>query len=341
MKKRFLAMVCAGVLAISMLSGCGGSSGDSSSKEETSDEGTESAENPEVEKWVIGYANRDDTDTYLKAVEDSFIELCDADDTIEVISADAEGDAQTQLDQLDNFNIQGVNCAVLVPQDGESVMDHIAAWNDEGVPVFCSSQAATGGEYIFVGASDYGMGMAQCEWAHDNLPENAKVLYLGGNMGYQTSIDRRQAVIDGLAERLHTGPDGEVLNENGDIEVLAWQECMYTQEEGMQITEDWIQTFDDFDAIIACNDRSALGALEALQGAGITDCMVIGLDGLQDALQAVKEGRMAATVLQSYEVQAQMLYDAVKEVQKGNEVDPVINPEVITIDSANVDEYLE
>ena len=293
-----------------------------------------------ADKYVIGYTNRDDTDTYLRAVEEDFLALCAEDDTLEVLAVDAAGDSQKQLDQLDNFMIQGVDCVVMVPQDGDTVVDYIEQWNDEGVPVFCSSQNATGGKFTAVGALDYDMGMAQCQWAHDNLPEGAKVLYLGGVLGYQTSIDRRQAVVDGLAERLKADWDGNVLNEDGDIEVLSWQECDYTMEQGMTMTEDWIQAFDHFDAIIACNDRSALGALEAIQGAGITDCWIIGLDGLDDAIQAVKDGTMKATVLQSSQKQAQALYDAIKVAQEGGENPEVIAPEVEVIDATNVDEFL-
>ena len=185
------------------------------------------------------------------------------------------------------------------------------------------------------------MGMAKCQYAHDVLPEGAKVLYLGGVMGYQTSIDRRQAVVDGLAERLYADWDGNVLNPDGDITVLSWQEGKYTNESGMTITEDWIQTFSDFDAIICVNDRSALGAIEALQGANINDVMVFSIDGLEDAMQCIKDGTMTGTVLQSAELQAQCLYEAVCNFRNGVENESVIEPDVTVIDASNVDEYLK
>lgn len=335
--KRIMSAFLAGTM-LCALTACGGSSAGSSGG--SSAPAASGASDSDVPTWTIGYANRDDKDTYLKEVMDEFLALCDADSTINVISADAEGDSQQQLDQLDNFNIQGVDAVVLVPQDGETVVDYVNDWNAEGIPVFCSSQASSGGDFTFVGASDYGMGLEKCKWAHDHLPEGAKILYLGGNLGYQTSIDRRQALVDGLAERLYADWDGNVLNPDGDITVLSWQECMYTMEEGLSITEDWIQTFSDFDAILSVNDRSALGAIEALQGANIDDCMVISIDGLPDALQAIKDGTMSATVLQSAKVQAQALYDAVKTAQAGGTNPAVINPEVFVIDSTNVDEYL-
>ena len=341
MKKRILAIALTGIMAASMFAGCGGS--DSSKSSDASAKSTSSSSggtDNSSEHWTIGYANRDDTDTYLKQVEDEFVALAEADDSFDVVLADAAGDSQSQIDQLNNFAVQGVNCVVMVPQDGDTVVDFVDQFNADGVPVFCSSQAATSGDFYFVGASDYDMGYCIAEWAHDNLPENAKILYLGGVSGYQTSIDRRQALVDGLGDRIKTDFNGDTINEDGDIEVLSWQECDYTMEDGMRITEDWIQTFSDFDAIIACNDRSALGALEALQGAGITDVKVLGIDGLEDAMQAIKDGTMAATVLQSAKAQAQALYDAIVAVKAGEEVEKTINPDVITIDASNVDKYM-
>ena len=58
------------------------------------------------------------------------------------------------------------------------------------------------------------------EYAYAHLPQGAKVLHLGGDLGYQTSIDRRQGFVDGLKERIKSDWDGNVLNENGDVEVL-------------------------------------------------------------------------------------------------------------------------
>ena len=206
--------------------------------------------------------------------------------------------------------------------------------------MFCSSQPSDGGEFVFVGASDYETGLIEGEFAYEHLPEGAKVLHLGGDLGFQTSIDRRQGFVDGLKERIKYDWDGNILNENGDVEVLSWQYTMYTMEEGMSVTEDWIQTFDHFDAIVSVNDSTGLGALEALKGAGITDCMIISIDGMEDALHAVKDGTMACTVMQSPARQAQALYDAIKTAQAGGENPAVINPELILVDSSNVDQYV-
>ena len=219
-------------------------------------------------------------------------------------------------------------------------MDVVEQCNADGVPVFCSSQASSGGEFTFVGSSDYETGLMEGQYAYENLPQDSKILYLGGNLGYQTSIDRRQGLVDGLAERLKADWDGNVLNEDGDIEILSWMYTMYTMDEGMQVTEDWIQSIDDFNCIVSVNDSTGLGAIEALKAANITDCTVISIDGIEDALNAVKEGTMACTVMQSIDAHAQALYEAIKTAQTGGTNEAVINPSLILVDSSNVDQYL-
>ena len=63
----------------------------------------------------------------------------------------------------------------------------------------------------------------------------------------------------------------------------------------MSVTENLIQQYTDIDAVIACNDESALGAVQALTAANMNDVLVCGFDGSVDATNAVKEGTMFAT----------------------------------------------
>lgn len=332
MKKRMLAMALAGAMMVGCLAGCGNSSSSASG----SGDGDGS-----LPHWTVGYSNRDDSSVYLKQLVDELQKLVDADDTLDLITADAKDDPQTQLDQLDNFTVQGVDCVVMAPKDGDSVVDYIEQCNEDGIPVFCNSLSATGGEFTFVGASDYDMGLQIAQYAYENLPENAKVIYLGGDLGYDVSINRRQALVDGLGDRLHTDWNGDVVNEDGDIEVLTWQLCDYSMEDGMNVMEDMIQTFDDFDAVICCNDSTALGAIEAMKGAGITDCMVLGIDALDDAVAAIKDGEMTATVQQDAVVHSKALYDAIKKAQAGEENPEQVNPETVLITADNVNDYFK
>ena len=304
-------------------------------KEEAAGE-TSAAENNEEEgeakndKFVIGYSNRLDSDTFLVDLKNAFSDIVAKDDSIEVIYADADNDSQKQLEQIDNFFVQGVDCLIICPNDEESIVSAVEEANKKDIPVIIFNTQSAGGEYYFVGISNLDCGFMQGTYMKEHLPEGAKVLYLGGNSGYQISLDRKDGFYEGLGDR------------KNDIEILSEQECMYTMDEGMTIMEDWIQTFPEFDAVVAVNDLSALGAIQALIGANRLDgVMVVGIDAISEAKDAVKNGEMAMTVMQDPIAQAQAVFDAVKALQGGGEPEKVVEVPVLEVTKDNVDEYLE
>jgi inositol transport system substrate-binding protein len=110
---------------------------------------------------------------------------------------------------------------------------------------------------------------------------------------------------------------------------------------GMQLTEDWMQSFAKIDCIAAANDEMALGALEALKGANRNaGVLIAGVDATADACKAIKNGEMAITILQSAPGISKNCYDTVKKIQNGEPVDKevIVPHENVTID--NVDNYM-
>jgi ABC-type sugar transport system substrate-binding protein len=283
----------------------------------------------EKEIFKIGYANRLDSDEFLKNLKDKFQTVAGTDTSLEVIFADANNDSQKQLDQIDNFLVQGVDALVLCPNDMAAIVPAIEKANKMNIPVICFSIEAGGGDFFYVGVSNKDCGLMQGKYMADTLPKNANILYLGGNSGYQISIDRR----DGFLEGISTRPD---------INILSKMECMYTLDEGMKITEDWIQTFPEFDAIIAVNDLSALGAVQALLGANLIDKVkVSGIDAIDDAKVAVKEGKMVQTVMQDSDGQVNALYDVIKQLQSGQTPTKKTMVPLVSITKENIDQYLK
>ncbi len=109
----------------------------------------------------------------------------------------------------------------------------------------------------------------------EHLPKDAKILYLEGTPGLSHTQERKKGFEDALGR--------------SDVATLASLSANYDRAEGMKVTEDWIQSFPKFDAIVAANDQMALGALEALQGADrLKGVMISGVDGTADALNAIK-----------------------------------------------------
>jgi inositol transport system substrate-binding protein len=252
---------------------------------------------------------------------------------IDLSYSDANDDMQASLDLTDNYLSQGVDILILVAVDGEAIVPAIEKANQQGIPVLCYGIKAGGGEYTFVGSDNFDAGYMQGELFAQMLPENAKILYLAGRAGLQHSVDRREGLYAAFKD---AGRE--------DIETLADMDGDYKKEMAMQIMEDWIQAYPEFDAVIAANDLMALGAIEAMKIAGIDlgeeGVLVSGIDGLPDSCAAIKEGVMIQSILQDADGQALECLKGIHIMADGDDPGPELLAPFLSITKENVDQYL-
>jgi DNA-binding LacI/PurR family transcriptional regulator len=90
----------------------------------------------------------------------------------------------------------------------------------------------------------------------------------------------------------------DVIGQYPDLELVAQQSANWSQTEAFDKMETILQANPDIKGVIAGNDTMALGAQAALAAAGKNDVIVVGFDGSPDVIAAIKEGKIAATVLQ-------------------------------------------
>lgn len=282
---------------------------------------------PKGDTFTVGYANSADSDVFDKKKRDVFEQVVSKDSSINVKYADANMDIQKQLDQVDNFIAQKVNLLVLVPCDYAGITPAVEKANAAGIPVICLGIASEGGEYTFVGSQNSDAGKMQGEFMVEKLPQNAKILYISGTPGLAHSTDRHDGFMEAISIR-------------SDIQVLTEQTGMYERAKGMQVMEDWIQSFSEFDAVVAGNDQMALGALEALKGANrLKGVLISGVDGTADACNAIKNGEMAQSIFQSAPGLAQACYDTILKIQNGEPIDKEIIVPFESITAENVENY--
>lgn len=283
-----------------------------------------------ADKFVVGYTNMADSDVFPHLVKNTFEEVAKGDPDLDVRFADANLDISKQLDQIDNFIAQKVNVIVTVPADYEGIVPGVEAANKAGIPIISLNIASAGGEFTFVGSKNYDAGKLQGEFMKEKLPKNAKILYLQGTPGLYHSVERLQGFTDAC------------LKERPDVTLLASLSGNYDRSQAMKITEDWVQSFPQFDAIIAANDQMALGALEALKTSDrLKGVMISGIDGTADALKAIKSGEMSQSIFQNAVDQAKSAYEIVEAIKAGNKPpkEKIVPFESITVE--NVDKYMK
>lgn len=278
--------------------------------------------------FVVGYANLADTDVFTMSRKNAFIDAAKGSANLQVKFADANGDISKQLDQIDNFIAQKVNAIIVVPVDYQGIVPGVEKANKAGIPVIALGIESAGGKYTFVGSKNLDAGRMQGEYMAKVLPKGAQIVYLQGQPGLYHSKERLEGFTKALASRT-------------DVKVLANLPANYDRAEGMKVTEDWVQRFPKFDALIAANDQMALGALQALKAANRKGVMISGIDGTKDALNAIKAGEMSQSIFQNAKGQAEGAYAAVKLAMDGKPLPKEMLIPFESITKENVDKYMK
>lgn len=229
---------------------------------------------------------------------------------VEILTVDAQDDAASQLSSVEDLLIKQIDVLIVNPVDGNAVVSAITAANDAGVPVITVDRAAEGGDVASHIASDNVAGGKMAgDFIAEQLGEEGKVVELQGIPGTSAARDR-----------------GEGFNQSMDsypgMEVIARQPAGFDRAEGMTVMENILQGNPEIDAVFAHNDNMALGAMEAIAAAGRSDeIMIVGFDAIGDAVEAVQEGNMAATVAQKPYLMGEMAVETAIKVANGEEVE--------------------
>lgn len=310
MKKQIIG----GLLAVTMVATMGGIGVTAAEKE-----------NKDI---TIGFSSKDNSDTFVKNIADA-AEARAKELGVNLIMVDAEGDVNKQINDCETLIAQGVDSLVIIPQNVEGSAPVVSMANEAGIPIVVDNGDIADKDYTaFVGCTDQESGEILGQWFIDNMEKGSKVCIIEGPMGQSGQVGRMAGF--------------EAVGVLENFEVLSTQTANWKRDEAMTLTEDWLTTYgDELKGIICENDDMALGALSACKAAGRTDIVIGGVDGLDDAVEAVKAGEMGISVLQDSPGQGAGGVDVALSLAKGEEVpyDTRIPFRAITAD--NVDAYLE
>lgn len=327
--KRLLGLLLAMCLTATVLTSCGqkdGKAPENGPAAENTDQPSADAEGP-IKVGISLYNLAYDFAIILKSgCEDALAEL-GKDREIEYSILDSRGDSAVQLGHIDTFISQGCDIIIMQPCDAAASTASVEAANAADIPVICVNNRVIGGDFVYVGSENIDAGRMQGEWIAENAPENATFVYATMPLGQGETAERRDGLMEVLQEK------------RPDIVCLADQSAEGMREQGMKLCEDWLQSYPDFTIYVAQTDSTALGALEVLTSLG-KEKMVLGIDGVEEAVQKIASGEMSMSVFQNAHAQG---YDGVMTAFSvldgtfdGNDV--IVPFEMIT--NENASEYL-
>lgn len=226
-----------------------------------------------------------------------------------VVVADGQNDANRQLSQIENFIQQKVDLIVVNPVDSDAVAAAVKAANKANIPVITVDRGANGGNVVCHIASDNVAGGRMAgEYIAKIIGGSGNVIELQGIPGTSAARDRGQGFND-------------AMKDFPKIKVVARQEAGFDRAKGMSVMENLLQANPNVDAVFAHNDEMALGALKAIEAAGKAGKIkVVGFDATDDAVKAVKDGKMAATVAQKPTEMGKIAIATAKDVLAGKTV---------------------
>ena len=128
-----------------------------------------------------------------------------------------------------------------------------------------------------------------------------------------------------------------IKSNNSGLEVAAEQNADWDRQKAKELATTWIAQYPDMKAIFCNNDDMALGVVEAVEEAG-SDILVVGVDGIGEAYDSIRAGKLDATVDSFPYYMAQVATECTLRVLAGQDVPHVVATPQALIDSENVDE---
>ncbi len=211
-----------------------------------------------------------------------------------VQAPDREIDVEKQMQIIENLLQTDIDALALTPSGSREVVPAIAEANRAGVPVLIvdtradADALADAGATIatFIGSDNVEGGRIAGRFVAEALGGQGSVAVIEGIPGHETGDSRLRGFREAIAE--HPG-----------ISIVASQTANWERDQAFNVTQNTLQSHPDLQAIFAANDVMALGAVEAVAAAGRTgDVIVVGFDAQDEAVAAIREGSMSASIAQ-------------------------------------------
>ncbi|MBE7212453.1 MAG: sugar ABC transporter substrate-binding protein [Gluconacetobacter diazotrophicus] len=223
---------------------------------------------------------------------------------LRLINTSANGDANTQTNQVTDLINQHVSALILNPINANSIVPVVKEANKRGIPVFTLDRGAACGscQVNFLETDNVALGKEGADFIAGELKKKygsikGNVVDLEGLLGTTAGDDREK----GFAQEF-----AKLAQENPGLKLVARQAADFDADKAFNITTQLLAAHSDIDAIFNGNDDNAVGAVRAIRQANraapVGDpkhIVVIGIDGTEQALNDIRRGRMDATLSQN------------------------------------------
>lgn len=232
---------------------------------------------------------------------------------VNLVFSDAQQKQENQIKALRTFIVQDVDVIVFAPvvkTGWEPVLKEI---RDAGIPVILTDRRVENEDLYttFIGADFVEEGRRAARFLAAATAGNAVIAELEGTPGADPAIDRKK----GFAE---------VVAQHPGMKIIKSQSGEFTRAKGREVMETYLKSPEgsSITALYAHNDDMALGAIQAIEEAGLKpgqDIIIVSVDGVRAAFEAMVEGKLNCTV-ECNPLLGPILFDTIDRIVAGEQV---------------------
>lgn len=249
------------------------------------------------------------------------------------IITDPNKDNAKQVSDIEDLVVQGCDAIILAPVDVNGINVALQNCKMNDVPVInvdmpVSEEALQNGLVASIVATDnyeagYVLGQAMIERSGGKA-----------NIGLLERVE--SAAIRGRVEGFEAA-----IKDYPDMKIVIRQSCMTTTEDALPVVENFLQSNPEITDIFFGNDLQLLAGVNACQAADRTDIRLYGIDGSENGMVLVKQGKAVGTSAQFPVRIGETAVDYAKKVLDGETIDNRILISSTFVDSSNVEEYFK
>jgi ribose transport system substrate-binding protein len=267
----------------------------------------------EANAYVVGFSQMESDNPWRTAETKSLRDEAEK-RGIQLVVTDAQGQTAKQVSDVEDLIARRVSLILLAPREYEGLAPALQAAKRAKIPVVLVDRAAAGtpGEdYVTLLASNFvEQGQRAAEWLAKETGGKANIVELTGTPGASVAADRAKGFKDEIAK--HPG-----------MRIIASQTGDFSRASAQRVMQNLVQSLGrQMNAVYAHNDEMALGAIQALKGAGLTpgkDVIIVSVDGQKAALESIVRGELGATV-ESNPRFGPVAFDTIEKIRRGEGV---------------------
>ena len=266
---------------------------------------------------TVGFAQTGSESGWRAANTESMKTAFSKENGFELVFNAADNKIEAQIAAVRSFINQGVDAIVIAPIVEDGWDDVLTEAKEADIPVILEDRTVSASDDLYeawVGLDFKQEGVMAGEWAAENFGDAAtNLVVLEGTTGSAPANDRAEGFNEAIA--------------GTQIELLDSQTGNFTRADGKTVMEGFLQKYGDtIDLVYAHNDDMALGAIDAIEAAGLVpgeDIKIISVDAVKDGMLALIEGKINF-IVECNPLLGELAAGLVKDVLAGKDVEKTV-----------------